>query len=67
MQIHPAIHAELARQRHAALIAEARTSRAGRKEQGCEQRWRRLARRPWFTRPPADVAYEEGEIRWSCT
>jgi hypothetical protein len=34
VQMHPEIHAEIARQRQAALLAEARVSRAGRRQRG---------------------------------
>jgi hypothetical protein len=60
VQMHPEFHAEIARQRQAALLAEARVSRAGKKlrgEQGTTSWFVRLAalarRRPSAQSRPA--------------
>jgi hypothetical protein len=65
MYVHPDIHAELARQRHAELIAEARACRAGRTTRSRD----RIVRR-WLGR--LGVAgnkpnHEQGELEWTCT
>ena len=65
MYVHPDIHAELARQRHAELVADTRSSRSGSASPGRE----RLIRR-WLGR--LGVAgnkknHEQGELEWTCT
>jgi len=73
MHVSPHIHAELARQRQATLLAEARTSRAGIPARGDGLSWRRLVRLVSARRalsaaqPQVDVTHEQGEVQWSCT
>ena len=65
MYVHPDIHAELARQRHAQLIAEARSGRAVSTTRSRE----RLARR-WLGRlgmAGNKTNHEQGELEWTCT
>ena len=65
MYVHPDIHAALARQRHAELVAEARSSRSGSASPSRE----RLVRR-WLGRlgvPGNKTNHEQGELEWTCT
>jgi hypothetical protein len=65
MYVHPDIHAELARQRHAELIAEPRSCRAGSATRSRE----RLVRR-WLGRLGVagnETNHEQGELEWTCT
>ena len=65
MYVHPDIRAELARQRHAQLVAEARASRAG----SAVRRRERLVRR-WLGRlgmAGNETNHEQGELEWTCT